>query len=130
MSFMHAVIWLDHRHAQVIAFSPSEVDKTVVRNAGGHRHIHHRSGSVGAGHAGDDAAFFDEVVAAVGDTAEVLVVGPGTAKTGFRRHVDAHHRRLAQRIVGVETADHPSDGELLAYARRYFVRVDRMLGTG
>jgi stalled ribosome rescue protein Dom34 len=130
MSFMHAVIWLDHRHAQVIAFSPSEVDKTVVRHAGGHRQIHHRSGSVGAGHAGDDAAFFDEVVAAVGDTAEVLVVGPGTAKTGFRRHVDEHHRRFAQRIVGVEAVDHPGDGELLAFARRHFVRVDRMLGTG
>lgn len=130
MSFMHAVVWLDHRQAQVVAFSRSEVDKTVVRNPGGHRHIHHRSGSVGAGHASDDAAFFDEVVAAVGDTAEVLVVGPGTAKTGFRHHVDTHHRRLAPRIVGVETADHPSDGELLAFARRHFQRIDRMLGTG
>ena len=130
MSFQHAVIWLDHRQAQVIAYSPSEVDKTVVRHHGGQRHIHHRAGSVGAGHATDDAGFFDEIVAAAGDTAEILVVGPGTAKTAFRRHLDARHRAIAKRVVGVETVDHPGDGELLAFARRYFLKVDRMLGTG
>jgi hypothetical protein len=30
-------------------------------------------------------------------------------------------------IVGVETVDHPSDGQLVAYARRYFKAEDRML---
>ena len=130
MSFQPAVIWLDHRQAQLIAFSPSEIDRTVVRRHGGHRHIHHRAGSVGAGHATDDAGFFEESVVAAGDTAEILVVGPGTAKTAFRRHLDAHHRAVATRVVGVETVDHPGDGELLAFARRYFLKVDRMLGTG
>jgi hypothetical protein len=129
MSFMHAVIWLDHRQAQVVAFSSSEVDRTVVRHHGGHRHIHHRAGSVGAGHANDDAGFFEDIVAAIDDTGEILVVGPGTTKTAFRRHVDARHKGLAGRIVGVETVDHPGEGELLAFARRYFLKVDRMLGT-
>jgi hypothetical protein len=27
-------------------------------------------------------------------------------------------------VVGVESLDHPSDGELLAYAKKYFTRVD------
>jgi hypothetical protein len=30
-------------------------------------------------------------------------------------------------IVGVETVDHPSDGQLVAYARRCFKAEDRML---
>jgi hypothetical protein len=30
-------------------------------------------------------------------------------------------------IVGVETVDHPSDGQLVAHARHYFKAEDRML---
>ena len=33
----------------------------------------------------------------------------------------------AEKVVGVETVDHPSDGQLVAYARKYFVAKDRML---
>jgi hypothetical protein len=29
-------------------------------------------------------------------------------------------------IVGVETVDHPSDAQLVAYARKYFIAADRM----
>jgi hypothetical protein len=29
-------------------------------------------------------------------------------------------------IAGVETVDHPSDGSLVAYARKYFNAFDRM----
>ena len=128
MSHIHAVVWLDHREARVIDFSVDDVHKTTVRSHSANRHIHHRSGSVSGTHSPDDLKFFDEVCAAIGDAKEVLVVGPGTAKTGFRHHVDAKHKDVARRIVGVETLDHPSDGELLAYARKYFLKVDQMLG--
>ncbi len=129
MSHVHAVIWLDHREARVIDFSADDVHKTVVRHQGGHRQVHHRAGSVGAGHSADDAHFFDAIVAATGDALEVLVTGPGQAKVAFRHHLDARHRGFASRVLGVESLDHPSDGELLAFARKYFVKADRMLGT-
>jgi len=29
--------------------------------------------------------------------------------------------------VGIETVDHPTDGQLVAYTRKYFVAKDRML---
>lgn len=29
-------------------------------------------------------------------------------------------RAFSQRIVGIETVDHPSDGQLVAHAKRYF----------
>ena len=53
---------------------------------------------------------------------------PAQAKVAFRHYIDEKHRDVAKRVVGVETLDHPSDGELLAYARKYFVKVDQMLG--
>jgi stalled ribosome rescue protein Dom34 len=59
----------------------------------------------------------------------VLVVGPGEAKHSFKRYVSERHGDVAKRVVGVETADHPTDGELLAMARRSFKRIDGLLGA-
>jgi stalled ribosome rescue protein Dom34 len=128
MSHVHAVVWLDHREARVIDFSVDDVHKTLVRHHGGHRQIHHRAGVVGAGHSPEDVKFFHEVIDAVGDALEVLVTGPGQAKVAFRQHVDAHDKAFAKRVVGVESLDHPSDGELLNFARKYFHKVDQMIG--
>jgi hypothetical protein len=33
---------------------------------------------------------------------------------------------VAAKIVGVEALDHPSDGELLAFARKFFAPDDRL----
>jgi hypothetical protein len=30
-------------------------------------------------------------------------------------------------VIGVETVDHPSDAQLVAFARKYFVAKDRLL---
>jgi stalled ribosome rescue protein Dom34 len=59
---------------------------------------------------------------------EILVVGPGTAKLELIKYIHRHHRDLEARVVGVETVDHPSDGQLLGYARHYFEAKDRMIG--
>ncbi len=128
MSHVHSVIWLDHREAKVIGFSADDVQKVIVRHHGGHRQVHHRSGSVGAGHSAEDTKFFDEIVAAAGDSPEVLLVGPGQAKVALRRYIDTHLPVFARRVVGVEALDHPSEGELLTFARKYFVKIDQMLG--
>jgi hypothetical protein len=42
----------------------------------------------------------------------------------------AKHAPLGKSIVAVENADHPSDAEVLAYARRHFKALDRMFTRG
>ena len=128
MSHVHAVVWLDHREAKVVDFSVDDKHVVNVHHKGGHRQVHHRAGATGSGHSNDDGHYFDEIVTAIGDAQEVLVTGPGTAKTAFREHVAKRHAAIAKRIVGVETLDHPTEGELLAHARQVFKRVDAMLG--
>jgi hypothetical protein len=32
----------------------------------------------------------------------------------------AHHHSLEANVVGVETVDHPTDGQLVAHAKKYF----------
>jgi stalled ribosome rescue protein Dom34 len=119
---------MDHLNARIARFSFEDAEVISVESTSPTRQIHRKSGPQGAGRLPDDHHFFDEIVAATADTREVLIAGPGTAKTAFKTYVDKKHHTMTDKIVGVETVDHPSDGELLAYARKYFKRVDNLRG--
>jgi hypothetical protein len=41
-------------------------------------------------------------------------------------YIHIHDPRLTKVIAGVETVDHPSDAQLVAYARKYLMATDRM----
>jgi stalled ribosome rescue protein Dom34 len=122
----HAVIWIDHREARVFHFNPSDADKLVLHPDHPTKHIHHKANSIGSGHAGADKEFLHAVTESVADAGEVLITGPSSAKTELVKHIHEHDPRLMKIIVGVESVDHPSDGQLLAFARHYFVAKDRM----
>lgn len=126
MSFNHAVIWLDHQEAHVIHFSPEVSESEVVRTRS--RHQHNKRGATAGGKAPVDESFLHEVIAAAADAKEILIVGPGSAKLDLMKHVTRHHAALVDRVVGIETVDHPSDGQLLAHARKTFVRIDNLKG--
>jgi stalled ribosome rescue protein Dom34 len=122
----HAVIWIDHREARVFHFNPSDADKLVLHPDHPTKHIHHKANSIGSGHAGADKEFLHAVASSVADAGEVLITGPSNAKTELVKHIHEHDPRLMKIIVGVESVDHPSDGQLLAFARHYFAAKDRM----
>ncbi len=129
MSLDHAVIWIDHKEAHVIHFDADDSDGEVIRTRSTPPHLHHKSGSAGSGHADTDKHYLHAVTEAVADAREILVVGPGSAKLELIRHTEKHAPKVSEKILGVETVDHPTDRQLLAYARRYFLRVDKMNGN-
>ena len=55
------------------------------------------------------------------------MVGPAQAKLQLIKHLNSHDPQIGDKVVGVESIDHPSDGQLVAYARKYFVAKDQML---
>jgi stalled ribosome rescue protein Dom34 len=122
----HAVIWIDHREARVFHFSPTDVERLVVRPEHPTKHIHHKANSIGSGHAGADHEYLQAVVASVADAGAVLITGPANAKTELIKHIHQHDPKMMKVIAGVETVDHPSDGALVAYARKYFKAADLM----
>jgi stalled ribosome rescue protein Dom34 len=67
-----------------------------------------------------DKEFFAQVMNAVSDAGEILIIGPAGAKTELARYLREQHPKVGDRIVGVEAADHPSDGEIVAYAKKHF----------
>jgi stalled ribosome rescue protein Dom34 len=80
-----------------------------------HPHQNH-----GDGNDSDNSRFFNDIAEALKDAIEILIVGPGKEKTAFVTHVKEHQPLVAAKIQGVETIDHPNEGQLLAYARKHF----------
>jgi len=126
MSHYHAVVWIDHREARVYHFSPTDADKQVIHADKPVKQVHHRAGPAGPGHAGADQEFLHAVAQAISDAGAVLITGPGNAKNELMKHIENHDAPLKKLIAGVETVDHPSDGQLVAHARKYFKAEDRM----
>ena len=115
----HAVIWLDHHQARIHEFDAAKASLQKVRE-----HVH----ATGQHHAATRSQheFYAEVCDALQASAEVLVTGAHMAQADFRHYVEKHRPALVPRIVGWQTMDHPSDGELLSSARKYFDRRTRL----
>jgi stalled ribosome rescue protein Dom34 len=129
MSYQHAIVWLDHHAARVIDFSVDDKRVVTIEREGGQRKVHLKATVIGSGKAKEDHHYFDEIVAALGDVREILITGPGSAKTEFSKDLAKRHADVAKRVLGVESLDHPSDSELVAFARKSFKRIDALRGN-
>jgi hypothetical protein len=127
LSHFHAVVWIDHSEAHVMHISPDDVEKSVVHPDHPHRKLHSRMGTLGSGRAVESQDYYHEVVAALAGAQEILVVGPAQAKLQLIKHIQHHDAALMANVIGVETVDHPSDAQLVAYARKYFSAKDRLI---
>jgi DNA-binding MurR/RpiR family transcriptional regulator len=116
----HAIVWIDHSQAKVFHIGLSGEAEMVLHPHLPTRHLHHKANSIGSGHAGLDKEFFGQVMNAISDAGEILIIGPSSAKTELAKYLSEQHSKIGDRIVAVETADHPSDAEIVAYAKRHF----------
>jgi len=122
----HAVIWIDHQEARIFHFGRTDVERLVIRPEHPTKHIHHKANSIGSGHAAADHEYLHAVTESFADADTVLITGPANAKTELIKHIHQHEPGKMKAIAGIETVDHPSDGSLVAYARKYFRAFDRM----
>jgi stalled ribosome rescue protein Dom34 len=122
----HVVVWLDHQEARIYYLHPDRVDEASLA-APNHHHLKHPRGAAEPkAHPDDAKRFFHEVVRSIEDSQEILIVGPSTAKLELIRYLHKHAPKLEPNIIGVETIDHPTPGELINYAKKYFAAADRM----
>ena len=122
MTLFHAVVFVDHQQAQVLQFDADHVQASKVKSHS--RQTRQHGSAVRSEH-----EFFADVCTAVDGVAEVLVTGSKTALADFKHYADKHRPQTAKVIVGYETVDHPSENQLVALARQYFLKYDRMSGT-
>ena len=122
----HALVWIDHRCADIVFFDRHAAETKLIRHRDAPRSVHHKAGTTGAGHIVEDTLYLNEVAAELRDVDEILIVGPSHAKWELKAYIERRAGEIAERIVGVETINHPTEAQLLAYAQHYFVAVDRM----
>ena len=117
MTTFHAVVWMDHSQAHVLMFDKEHVDAQRVKARHQHTPKH--------GHVGADKDFFQQIAGSLQGVAEVLLTGPANAKIEFRDFCKHHAHAVDKAIVDVVSSDHPSDNQLVAMARQYFLKYDQ-----
>lgn len=122
----HAIIWIDHHQAKIFRFNASDLERDVVRPHDPTVHLHHKANTIGSGHAPVDKDYLRRVTEAVSRAGAIMIVGPAGAKTELAAYIGAHAPDLSSRVSTVEAVDHPSDGELVSLARKFFLANDRM----
>lgn len=109
----HAVVWIDHHHANIVRIEASDAPPHRVR---AHVHPTAQHGSeVRSAH-----EFFADVCGCLDAVDVALVTGAGTALVDFRHYVEKHRPQTAARIAAYDVVDHPTDNQLTALGRRFF----------
>ncbi|GIL21264.1 MAG: hypothetical protein BroJett041_23780 [Candidatus Jettenia caeni] len=112
----YVVVWMDTDEAKLFTFLPGEVKKDSVKISAqeakaAHDRDHHK----------EPTHFYHDIINKVKGATEILLVGPGVAKTHFVHHIEKHnHGDLKKKIVGVQNMDHPTDKQIVAEARKFF----------
>ncbi len=112
-------VWLDHQEAHIFNFLPGQVKKEKLKQHG----ASHHTGNHEAEKQNQVQKFYHEIAEHLKLAQEVLVLGPGMAKTEFTHFLEGHHHKdLAKKIVAVESMDYASENEIEKKARIYFTK--------
>ena len=111
------VVFIDLGHAKIFELHPDKVEETSMRR---HEIKHHSGSQKEADNHKNAEKFFAEVTGKLANANEILLIGPGQAKTHFKDHIDKHAHDVGKKVVGVETVDHPTDGQIVALAKKFF----------
>ncbi len=117
MTTFHAVVWIDQQEAHALMFDREHVEAQRIKSRSHHKH---------QGKATDLSGLFTDVAKAMQGVHEVLVTGPGKARDQFREWCLMHQPAVGKVIIDSVPSDHPTDPQLLALARQYFKKFDRM----
>jgi stalled ribosome rescue protein Dom34 len=122
-------LWIDHREAVIVTLFDRE-EKTERITSDIEKHVH----DAGLGNDSrenrraaldrrfDDhlSRYYAEVIAYLGNADSILIFGPGEAKSEFQKQLEG--QALGECIVGIETTDSMTDGQVVAKVREYFQR--------
>jgi hypothetical protein len=128
-----AGIWIDHRKALVVTFSPDDDHTTLILSSvekhpqrGGDSPLQGRyeAHSVPADDSRQRALtgqlndYYDSVIAAVRGYDNLFLLGPGEAKGELHRRLVK--MRVGEHVTAVEAADKMTDREIVAKVREHF----------
>jgi stalled ribosome rescue protein Dom34 len=118
----HVALWLDHESAHLFfeAVLRGEGHPEKVKT---HHHNHKHPTDTEKNH------YFQDLLKRIEVCEEILITGPGHAKTEFKHYLETHAPKVAEKVVGLETLDHPTENQIRAFANKVFKAIDKRLGT-
>ena len=125
----HAAVFIDHHEAKIFHVYADASEVAAQVHAPTH-HVHrHETRTAEPNRTADARHFHHDVAVAMAGAQQILVLGPASAKLELVKDWKAHEPAMAAKVVGVETVDHPTDGQIVALARSLFKANDRMRGN-
>jgi len=126
-----AGVWIDHRQAVIVTFI-DQVEDIQQITSDVEEQVRYSGDSIGSH---DDTTeirrdrqdrrfdahlgkFFDEVIVSLRDADSILIFGPGEAKGELQKHLEG--QAIGEHIVGIETTDNMTEGQIAAKVRQYF----------
>jgi stalled ribosome rescue protein Dom34 len=111
----HAIVWLDNKHAKFFNFSKTESDSHNVKT--NEHHSHHFTDGAGKE---DEKRYFHHLSDSLKDFQEIILIGPGNGKDNFKKYLESHNKEFLKKVLATETVDHPTDNQIIAFAKKYF----------
>lgn len=130
-------LWIDHRQTTIVTITEQEQGEEISEILSDAEQQLRRSGDSplkGSYEAlqvpADDSrqriltgelnTYYDEVIEQIRDANSILIVGPGAAKYEPQKRLEEN--RLGAKVVGVETCDLLTEGQLAAKVRHHFAQ--------
>ena len=122
-----AGLWIDHREAFIV-FIDDDGEETRRIKSGMEKHVRFSGGNRTEGGSADDQRdsqfahhlnqYYDEVISNIRDAESILLFGPGEAKGELEKRLTS--KGLGGRVVGIETVDKMTAGQIAAKVRQHF----------
>jgi stalled ribosome rescue protein Dom34 len=117
----HVAVWMDSEEARVFHVGSKGFDESTIHSPTHHVHRHPKDQLTRTHNYPDDEhRFFHALADTLKDASHILLLGPAVTKVLFLRYLEKSIPALGARIVGLETADHPTDRQIATHIRVYF----------
>ena len=127
-------LWIDHKRAIIVSIANGQEKITHIESGvEGRRRV--SGGSSSATHYGPQETvsekhmqerrhhhlteYYQEVIRMIRDAQAIFILGPAEAKMELRQEI-LKSKELASRVVGTETADRMTEGQIAARVRKVF----------
>lgn len=100
------LVWIDAKEAKLFEHRAGELEPhSVLRRAG----------------IAVERKLFELIARDLERASRILLLGPDATKSRLHRFFEeVRHLRLLERVVGIETDEHPTAAKVIGYSRKFF----------
>jgi len=118
-------LWIDHRKAVIVSIN-GELEKIKIIISDMEKHVRFSGGAEKdleedqrdrrfTGHLN---IYYKEVIDFIRDSKSILIIGPGEAKSEFKKRLES--KMLPGRVINLEVADKMTESQIAAKVREYY----------